>query len=173
MPESATILLPALRAGDGAGAIAALCARGPAFVGELRYLGACRSAAVRAHLERCRDEREHGQYRWAIAELARSGDGAARAEIEAVITHRLYRWLDDLDCEVLTDGAALERVPLLLDQLDTNCCTFAVVGSALGQVFEVDAFQPGWALVAASVTCARSGGGPRVTNDGVASPTVG
>ncbi|MCC7395581.1 MAG: hypothetical protein IT455_00780 [Planctomycetes bacterium] len=147
VPEFATILLPALRAGDGAGAIAALCARGPAFVGELRYLGACRSAAVRAHLERCRDEREHGQYRWAIAELARSGDGAARAEIEAVITHRLYRWLDDLDCEVLTDGAALARVPLLLDQLDTNCCTFAVVGSALGQVFEVDAFQPEWALV--------------------------
>ena len=34
----------------------------------------------------------------------------------------------------------LERVPLLLSQVDSNCCTYAVIATALEDVFEVDAF---------------------------------
>ncbi len=129
-----------LRAGqNGAAAVAAYMAIRPPGRGELRGLGAF-GEAVRPWLQRVRAEREHGLYRWATGELALQGDPAARAELDAAFAARLYRWLDDADPEVLASRGSAEGVIRLLPLLESNCCTFAVVGSRLEDLFEADAF---------------------------------
>jgi len=130
---------PLLR-GDGVAAIGALLALDMGIdLGHLRVWTLPDEVALPA-LQRGLEQRERGEYLDAVGQLARRGDQAARAEVERAIRRRLYRWIDRLGVGVLTDGKSLDRVPLLLSQVDSNCCTYAVIASALEEVFEVDAF---------------------------------
>jgi hypothetical protein len=131
-----------LLAGDGALAMTRYLAARPLDRGSLDGLWELPGPAGRAYLQRYRDEREHKLYCWATGELARAGDAEARREVESAIERRLYGWIDGLDDDVLTDGKSLERVPLLLRQVESNCCTFAVIATAIEQVFECDPFVP-------------------------------
>ena len=129
---------PLLR-GDGEAAIAALLAQDVLGLGLVTVWPLADAVALPA-LERGRTARERGEYLAATGQLARRGHAAARAEVESAISRRLYGWIDRLGTDVLTDGKSLDRVPLLLSQVDSNCCTFAVIASALEDVFEVDPF---------------------------------
>lgn len=128
-----------LRRGDGAAAIAAALALDAIGLGHIDVWTLPDEVALPV-LRRGLRERERGEYLDATGQLARHGDPAARAEIESAIARRLYGWIDVMDSHVLTDGKSLARVPLLLSQVDSNCCTFAVIATALERVFEVDAF---------------------------------
>ncbi|MEO6596427.1 MAG: hypothetical protein ABIP94_16880 [Planctomycetota bacterium] len=133
-------VLEPLRANDARKALRGWLAKGPELVSAIDALWTFDDPAARAYLARARDEREHNLHRWAIGELARAGDPDARAVVEHVIKARLYGWLDTFDDDVLTDGKSLARVPLLMTQVDSNCCTYAVVATALEHVFELEAF---------------------------------
>ncbi len=137
-----TQLLELLRTGRASEAIVRYLADRPLERGGFDFLWLLPDPAGRAYLQRCREEREFGLYCWATGELARGGDAAARAEVESAIERRLYGWIDDFSADVLTDGNRLERVPLLLRQVDSNCCTLAVVGTALEEVFEFETDLP-------------------------------
>jgi hypothetical protein len=140
-------LLPKLLAGDGAGAIESFVRSRGLDEQPMDFLWLLPGKFGREWLQRYRDEREHGLYAWATGELSRAGDPDAKAEVESAIARRLYGWIDEFTVDVLTDGKSLERVPLLLQQVDSNCCTFAVVGSALEDTFEVDAFESEYGLL--------------------------
>lgn len=140
-------LLPKLLAGDGAGAIESFVRSRALDEQPMDFLWMLPGKFGREWLQRYRLEREYGLYAWATGELSRAGDPDAKAEVESAIARRLYGWIDEFPEDVLTDGKSLERVPLLLQQVDSNCCTFAVVGSALEDVFEVDAFESEYGLL--------------------------
>jgi hypothetical protein len=140
-------LLPKLLAGDGAGAIESFVRSRSLDDRPLDFLWLLPGKFGPEWLQRCRVEREYGLYAWATGELSRAGDPDAKAEVESAIARRLYGWIDEFTVDVLTDGKSLERVPLLLQQVDSNCCTFAVVGSALEDTFEVDAFESEYGLL--------------------------
>lgn len=130
-------LLPLLRAGEGRAAVLRYLADRPLERGLPSFLWTLGAEGM-ALLRRYRDERELGYHCQALGELARGGDQEARAEVESAIRRRFYRWIDTWTSDALTDGQKLERVPLLLSQLDANCCVHAVVESALDDLFEVD-----------------------------------
>lgn len=132
---SAAMLDPLTR-GDGPGAILAWLDHEPYDLHHLDGLWTLPEGKGMALLAKARDRRETGQYRLALGQLARGGDRQAKAEVERAIGARLYGWIDDFDEHVLTDGQSLDRVPLLLSQFDSNCCTHAVLGSALEGTIE-------------------------------------
>lgn len=140
-------LLPNLLAGNGAAAIESFVRSRGLETEPFVFLWLLPGKFGREWLQRCRLEREYGHYAWATGELARAGDPDAKAEVESAIARRLYGWIDELAVDELTDGSSLDRVPLLLEQVDSNCCTFAVVGSALEDMFEVEAFQSEYGLL--------------------------
>jgi hypothetical protein len=128
-----------LRAGTGPEAIRRFLAIRPLQRGALWGLGAFRDVAI-PYLLRAREEREHGTYSWATGELALVGMPAARDEIDGAVARRMYRWIDNLDPQVLVGRGNAEGVIRALPLLASNCCTYCVLASRLGQVFEVDPF---------------------------------
>lgn len=124
---------PLLR-GDGVAAVEALLAAADGSLCGLDGLWTLRDGRGLPYLRAARDRRELGGHREAIGQLARAGDPAALATVEHAIRARLYGWMDSWSPHVLANGHDLARVPLLVAQLDTNCCTHTVVSGALQQI---------------------------------------
>jgi hypothetical protein len=166
------VMLPALERGDGAAAIVLLIEDEGGRLCGLDGLWTLPDGVGMQCLRTARDRRELGEHREAIGQLARGGDPEALAVVEHVIRARLYGWLDYWPDHVLGNGHDLDRLPLLLAQLGVNCCTHAVVTSALdcimpregqhdGDVFvtEVDLDRAWWQTPRERLRLSRIAGG--------------
>ena len=76
----------------------------------------------------------HGMRPLGVEQLALLGDAQARAEIERVIEHGHYAWIDAMDDDALTDRNDLARIAKLIGLLESNCCLWATVASRLEDV---------------------------------------
>lgn len=85
-------------------------------------VGLVRDERVVAALRRVRDARERGLYLWATCQLMLAGDDEATAELDRALRTGRYRWIDNREPLHLTLGGRLDRLPMWIDELESNCC---------------------------------------------------